>query len=216
MKTEELIAALAADQASVTATRGWAPARLMTSVLPVATMVVAGSFIGLAGIRSGMTSQSVLVAVGIKLAIALSMTGIGTAMALRLADPARGDGRGLWRLTLPGLLLLAACFADLTLMGGEGWPTRMIGSTGRRCVVLIMVLSVGPLAAVIAAVRQGATIRPTLAGMVAGLSAAGIGSSIYALNCTDDSPLFVALWYSLAAGLMAAIGATAGRFLLRW
>lgn len=64
--------------------------------------------------------------------------------------------------------------------------------------------------------RRGAPARPTLAGFLAGLAAAGIGASVYAVHCTDDSPLFVALWYTLGIAMVAAVGAALGRIVLRW
>jgi hypothetical protein len=45
---------------------------------------------------------------------------------------------------------------------------------------------------------------------------AGVGALLYATHCTDDSPLFVALWYGGATAIVVAIGALAGRRLLRW
>ena len=64
--------------------------------------------------------------------------------------------------------------------------------------------------------RRGAPASPTLAGAAAGLLAALSGASLYAFHCFDDSPLFVATWYTLAALPMVAIGALAGHRLLRW
>jgi hypothetical protein len=32
----------------------------------------------------------------------------------------------------------------------------------------------------------------------------------------EDSPLFVAIWYTLAIGLMAMVGLLVGRYALRW
>jgi hypothetical protein len=43
-----------------------------------------------------------------------------------------------------------------------------------------------------------------------------VSATIYATNCTDDSPLFVATWYPLATGAVAALGALAGRRWLQW
>jgi hypothetical protein len=51
---------------------------------------------------------------------------------------------------------------------------------------------------------------------LAGAAAAGIAATLYASNCPDDSPLFVASWYPLATLLVVAIGAVAGDRLLRW
>ena len=50
----------------------------------------------------------------------------------------------------------------------------------------------------------------------AGVAAAGISATIYASNCTDDSPLFVVTWYPLATGIVALAGAWAGRRFLSW
>ncbi|HUI21148.1 MAG TPA: NrsF family protein, partial [Methylocella sp.] len=58
--------------------------------------------------------------------------------------------------------------------------------------------------------------RPALAGAAAGLLAGAIGAAFYATHCPDDSPLFVATWYTLAIAFVTAIGAIAGARLLRW
>ena len=50
----------------------------------------------------------------------------------------------------------------------------------------------------------------------AGLAAAGVGAALYAANCTDDSPLFVGIWYPLAVAIVAASGAAIGRRWLAW
>jgi hypothetical protein len=51
---------------------------------------------------------------------------------------------------------------------------------------------------------------------VAGLLSAGLGATLYASHCTDDSPLFVATWYPLAIAMVTAVGAIAGRKMLRY
>ena len=57
---------------------------------------------------------------------------------------------------------------------------------------------------------------PAVVGAVAGLLSAGLAATLYAAHCTDDSPLFVATWYTIATALVAAIGALAGSKLLRF
>jgi hypothetical protein len=51
---------------------------------------------------------------------------------------------------------------------------------------------------------------------MAGLAAGGIAATFYATNCADDSPLFVATWFSLATLIVAASGYLMGRRLLAW
>ncbi|MCC8942470.1 DUF1109 family protein, partial [Bradyrhizobium sp. Arg68] len=64
--------------------------------------------------------------------------------------------------------------------------------------------------------RQGAPAQPAVAGAVAGLLSAGLAATIYASHCTDDSPLFVATWYTLATAIVASVGAIAGKQVLRY
>nr|WP_271570195.1 NrsF family protein [Bradyrhizobium sp. CCBAU 11386] len=48
------------------------------------------------------------------------------------------------------------------------------------------------------------------------IRSAGLAATPYASHCTDDSPLFVATWYTLAAALVAAVGALVGSKVLRY
>ncbi|MEA2886540.1 MAG: hypothetical protein QOD11_900, partial [Bradyrhizobium sp.] len=94
--------------------------------------------------------------------------------------------------------------------------TRLVGSNSRTCLTAIPLLSLPLLAAALLALRHGAPTRPTVAGAFAGLLSAGLAATLYASHCTDDSPLFVATWYTLATALVTAIGALAGSKVLRF
>jgi hypothetical protein len=72
------------------------------------------------------------------------------------------------------------------------------------------------LAAVLYALRRGAPTHPAIAGAVGGLLSAGIAATLYASHCPDDSPLFLAAWYTIGIVLMTGIGALIGSRLLRW
>jgi hypothetical protein len=45
---------------------------------------------------------------------------------------------------------------------------------------------------------------------------AGLAATLYAAHCPDDSPLFVATWYSIGTALVTAIGALLGSKVLRF
>jgi hypothetical protein len=51
---------------------------------------------------------------------------------------------------------------------------------------------------------------------IAWAAAGGIAASFYAVHCTDDSPLFVATWYTIAIAGLALVGAAAADRLARW
>jgi hypothetical protein len=80
----------------------------------------------------------------------------------------------------------------------------------------VPLMSLPLLAAALIGLRHGAPARPAVSGAVAGLVSAGLAATLYASHCTDDSPLFVATWYTLATALMAAIGALVGSRVLRY
>jgi hypothetical protein len=77
-------------------------------------------------------------------------------------------------------------------------------------------MSLPLLAASLVGLRHGAPTRPALTGAVAGLMSSGLAATLYASHCTDDSPLFVATWYTVATALVTAIGALAGSKVLRF
>jgi hypothetical protein len=43
-----------------------------------------------------------------------------------------------------------------------------------------------------------------------------LAAAIYASHCSDDSPLFIATWYTIAVAAVAAIGAFAGSKMLKY
>src|SRR4029078_364660 len=96
------------------------------------------------------------------------------------------------------------------------WTTKLVGANAAACVALILLLSVAPLGALLFALSEGAPAKPRLTGAVAGIAAGAIAATLYAMHCTDDSPLFVATWYTLAIGMMALVGWVLGKRLLRW
>ena len=90
------------------------------------------------------------------------------------------------------------------------------GKTLTACLVAIPLLSVLPVASLFYALRQGATTAPRRAGFVAGLAGSGLSAALYALHCTEDSPLFFVTWYGLAILGVTLVSTLIGGRLLRW
>jgi hypothetical protein len=137
-------------------------------------------------------------------------------VALRLSRPITTPPSAMRALIVPALLLLAAVTYELVTVPASEWPARAMGVNGVMCLANIIFLSVLPLTATIYALRQGAPMSPALAGAAAGLLAGALGATVFAMHCTNDSPLFVAIWYTLAIGLMSMFGLLIGRHVLRW
>jgi hypothetical protein len=146
--------------------------------------------------------------------VSLALTAIGAALAL-----GRPDGRfaptGLMMATAPALLGVAVVL-ELLAVPESQWLPRLVGVNARLCLTLIPLLAIGPLACLLAALRQGAPSSPGLAGAIAGVAASGIAATFYAAHCIDDSPLFVMTWYLIATLIVTSAGYLIGRSLLRW
>jgi hypothetical protein len=146
--------------------------------------------------------------------VALAVTAIWVTL-----DVGRPDGslarRGLALAAAP-VLLACAVVVELVVLPESQWMPNLVGHNARFCLTLIPLLSIGPLACLLAALRAGAPSSPGLAGAVAGLAASGIAATFYAANCTDDSALFVVTWYPMAILIVTAAGYLVGRTLLKW
>lgn len=211
MKTETLLEALAADTLIP-----WKPEKSIRLALMAGNIIAGVAFFACIGFR-----PDILFAMGTtrfiaKFAVTLPLVFAGTAAMLRAAQPGASFGVRGWALAISPLVLLLAVLIEIVTVPPPFWGSRMVGTHAPNCLTLIPLLSIGPLACFLLALRKGAPTQPGLAGAIAGLAASGIAATFYATNCTDDSPLFVVIWYPLAVGLVTLIGYFSGRWFLRW
>jgi hypothetical protein len=212
VRTDQLIQAMAADAER---------SRPVGALLPVAVLVVAavmgGLFLAAAGTRPDLGEALMQLRVIVKqtFPVLLALGALGA--ALRLARPGAPVGRWALALAAVPLLLLGAVAVELMVLPAAGWEAAMIGhySIG-ECFGFITVLSLPVLAASLWVLRRGASTRPGLTGAVAGLMSGAAVAALYAFYCTEDSPLFYAVWYVLAILVVAGLGALLGRRVLRW
>jgi hypothetical protein len=181
-----------------------------------AVAIALGLHLAILGLRPHLISLLGDPRILFKLGLTILLIGLSARMVLRLVKPA-ADVRGpAVSLAIVPALLAAAVIAELIVLPESLWIRRAIGSNAAFCLMSIPFLAAVPLAGTLLALRQGAPENPSVAGAAAGLFAGAIGAACYTTHCPDDSPLFVAAWYSLAIGFVAAVGALAGRRLLRW
>jgi hypothetical protein len=212
MRTEQLILLLSEDSTieARSIERGMAAAVVASvAFLAVATIV----FLGL---RTDLGAASGFAPVAAKVGVMLSLASGGSLLVVRMSRPGTPNG---WApaLLAGGLVLLVAWIMyDLSRSGTAGLVERTLGTSWARCLATIPVLAALPFVSLLLAARRGAVTRPGRAGAMAGLAAATLSGSVYALYCTEDSPLFVAAWYGLAAVTMMGFGAMAFRRFVRW
>lgn len=210
MKTDALIAALAADNARVAAN----PDRIWARALPLAVAVATLLFVALLGPRPDIAAAAETVRFLFKFALTGVLAATAFVFLRRIARPDAGWSPHI--LLAAPLLALTAVAIELVALPTDAWATAAIGTNALVCLTYIPLIGIGPLAILVVALRRGAPMNPSLAGAAAGAAAGGIAAFLYAAHCTDDSPLFVAVWYTLAIGILAAIGGLAGRRFVRW
>jgi hypothetical protein len=212
MKTSDLISALAADSG--------APVRPLGTRLGVAfgagALVSLALFVALLGPRHDVMSAMHTVRFDLKFVDTLALLAPSYFLCLSLARPETGPGALFAWLAAPIVLLFTAVAVELAVAPREEWMERLVGTNWYHCLSIIPLLSIAPLGALISALRDGAPRYPALTGALAGAASAGVAATIYASNCTDDSPLFVVTWYPLATLIVVAAGAWAGHRWLQW
>ena len=145
--------------------------------------------------------------------LALAISAI--AVSLHLSRPEASLRGWAWLLLIPAGLLAVGIGGEMMMPQRLPMMTRLVGSNSRVCMTAIPLMSLPLLAAALIGLRHGAPARPAVAGAIAGLLSAGLAATLYASHCTDDSPLFVATWYTIATALVTAIGALAGSRVLQ-
>ena len=210
METDQLIRTLAADNAHRARPVGSVLALALLAAAPVSVAIF---FTG-PGVRPDLMSAMRNPFFDLKFALTLALAIPAIAIGLHLSRPeASLNG---WAWLLPAGLLVAGLSGEMMMPQRLPMMTRLVGSNSRVCLTAIPLMSLPLLAAALIGLRHGAPTRPALTGAIAGLLSAGLAATLYAAHCTDDSPLFVATWYTIATALVTAIGALAGSKLLRF
>ena len=212
MKTDDLIKAIAADAPAPAMPMG----RAWSIAVGAAIVIAAAVFLATIGPRPDIAAAADTVRFLFKPVVA-TVLAVTAFMALSaLSRPAADGNRAMFGLVAPPLLLAAAVALELAAVPSGQWSGRLVGTNALVCLTCIPLIGIGPLAVFLLVLRHGAPTRPALAGAVAGLLAGGIAATFYALHCTDDSPLFVATWYTIAVAGLAALGALTGSRIARW
>jgi hypothetical protein len=211
MRTEDLIRALALD-----AGRPVVPIRRLLAIASLGGAATSLSvFVLLLRPRPDIATALGSPGFCLKICVAacLAVTALLLLDVLARPTPRR---RTMRALGIGPSLLMIGVLVEIMVLPSDALPPRWIGRNASHCVALIPLLSAGPAACLLLALRRAAPANPGLAGTVIGLAAGGVGAILYALTCPDDSPLFVATWYSTAIATVSGACFFAGRRWLTW
>jgi hypothetical protein len=212
METEQLIRTLAADNAH----RARPVGLVLTLALLAAAPISLAMFFTILGMRPDVMTAMHNPFFDMKFVVTLALAISAIAISLHLSRPEASLRGWSWLLLIPAGILALEIGGEMMMPQRLPMMTRLIGSNSRVCMMAIPLLSLPLLAAALFGLRRGAPTRPAVAGAIAGMLSAGLAATLYASHCTDDSPLFVATWYTIATALMATIGALAGSRVLRF
>lgn len=211
MKTETLIDVLA---------RGAGPAPRFAAarrLLPAAALgVTTAALLALTVLEPVPAALFATPAPWMKLAYALALAAAAGWLTAALSRPVA-------RLALPRRMVAAVMAAmasvglgAMLLTPAGGRLAALLGHSSLDCPWNVLALSLPGLGAALWALRGLAPTRPRAAGAAAGLLAGALGAAGYSLSCTEASPAFVAVWYTLGIVLTALLGAVIGPRVLRW
>jgi hypothetical protein len=212
METDQLIRTLAADNPHHARPVGF----VLTLALLAAAPVSLAMFLAGLGVRPDVMTAMHNPFFDLKFAVTLALAISAIAISLHLSRPEASLRGWAWLLLIPAGFLVAGISGEMMMPQRLPMMTRLVGNNSRLCMTAIPLISLPLLAAALIGLRHGAPTRPAVAGAIAGLLSAGLAATLYASHCTDDSPLFVATWYTIATALVTAIGALAGSKVLRF
>lgn len=212
MKTNDLIAALAADLPTKP-TPVW---RAITMAIAVSVPVLLTILLGFVKIRPGIESMLLDMKILPKFVFTIGLFLSALWLGLRVTRPGPGAGPARFALLAVFALLGLAVVSELINRPMETWAAAMLGTYSVPCMVLILIFSIAPFTALMFAFRTGAPDSPAVAGAAAGLIAGSLGASFYATHCVEDSALFMAVWYVIGISAVTILGAIVGRYALKW
>jgi hypothetical protein len=211
VKTAHLIDVLAQD-----APVKWGLSSRLAMAFAAGAAIAIALFMAGVGMRPDLSVAGHTMRVQFKFLFALTVLSGAAGAVVQAGRPDAARGPWAFILAAAPVLLGLAVLAELLATPAQSWMPRLIGHNAVFCLVLIPALALAPLACLLFVLTDSAPARPGWAGAAAGLAAGGIAAFLYASHCPDDSPLFVAVWYSCAVAIVAAAGAVAGVRLLKW
>ncbi|MBY0381742.1 MAG: DUF1109 domain-containing protein [Xanthobacteraceae bacterium] len=192
------------------------PSVYLARALVLGIVVVGILFFSEVGFRADIGAALHTTRFVVKFFVLVPLACLATIALFHVSAPVESKKSLLGALFIPVAGLLIAVAAELLITPESVWLTRMIGTNNTNCLSIIPTLAIFPLVGFLVALKQAAPRNPALCGALAGLAASSIAATFYASNCFDDSPLFVALWYPLAMGIVVLAGYLAGGKWLRW
>lgn len=211
MKTDDLITLMTQD-----APVGMRYGRALAIAVIAGFAFSAALLIVTVGLRHNMATVFETVRVFFKITVTITLAILAVRLAMRIGRPGEDIRLSALLFAIPLAMVTAGVIAELVVLPAGTWRVNLVGRNALFCLFFVPLLALPPFAALFWALKKGAPASPTAAGAAAGLAAGAVAAAVYAWHCPDDSPLFLATWYSIAIAFVTSAGALLGRRLLRW
>ena len=211
MKTDDLIAHLAADAGAV---RRHTALRLLGLGLSGGALAAFVFTAIVLGLRRDLAAASHDWQFWAKFAYPLALAALAFPVVKQLSHP--GLGTRPWQLLAPVLALALGALWQWHATPVDQHHHLLFGHSALVCPWLIALVALPLFAGTIWAMRRLAPTHPSTAGAAAGLLSGAAAAWIYAFHCNETSLVFVAVWYTAGIALTTALGMIAGRWTLRW
>lgn len=213
MKTDDLIALLAADSVPVVRR---AASRQIAIALSIGVALAAMLMQLMLGVRPDLAQAILWPEFWMKVLFPATVAIASFATLARLARPgvrARASGVAI---AVPIVLLWLMAMAAYAAAPPPERAAMVWGPTWRVCTLNIALISVPVFVATLVALRQLAPTRLALTGACAGTLGGAAGATVYAFHCPETALPFLAVWYVAGIVVTAVAGACLGPRVLRW
>jgi hypothetical protein len=213
MRTDDLVAALAADATPVDSARAERRFRDRLLLGPAIALVL---MLITLGPRPDLTEAMHLPLFWVKAGVPAFIAVAAGLLLDRLGHPGARLGRSPMVAGAPlALLTLAGLLVWWQAAPGER-PGLLFGQTWRQCLVSVPLLALPAFGLGLWALRGLAPTRLVAAGAAAGLFAGAAGAFAYAFHCPELELPFLGAWYVAGMLIPAGLGALLGRRALHW
>lgn len=211
MKTDDLIAALAAEAAPQPL---WLPG-LALRIIGI-TALACGVFLLVLSPRGDLAAALMQPAVLMKTVLPALLCILALRLAVRQARPQLRPRAGMAVLAVPAALAAVLWLVTFASRSPDLRFADVSPAALAECLGLIVLISALPATMALRLLQRGAPTAPGLAGALAGLAVSAGAATGYSLFCVQDNPLFFVTWYGAAIGIVTLACGLAGARLLRW
>jgi hypothetical protein len=176
-----------------------------------------GLFLGLGMMRPDMPIAMELPSFWWKLGSLGVIALVGASVAIVSFNPVETPRHGLrWLVAIIAFCLATGWAIDASVDGLPALVIRLNWRGGLVCVYEMVILSIPAVIALGLLIRRGAPTDMGGTSLAAGIAAAAWGAFVFVFACPYDDPLYIAVWYAVGCGLVAAIARLVLPRFTRW